>query len=92
MADKAAAIYVPVVHTVALLTFAGGWALGLGPREALIRAVNERLRVPTDCAELALLTAREHTHVHASEALGATALMRLLERCDAVVRVVSSSG
>ncbi|ACG79217.1 cation-transporting ATPase, E1-E2 family [Phenylobacterium zucineum HLK1] len=38
-ADKAAAIYVPVVHTVAALTFAGGWALGLGPREALIRAV-----------------------------------------------------
>jgi Cu2+-exporting ATPase len=39
LADKAAAIYVPVVHTAAALTFAGGWALGLGPREALIRAV-----------------------------------------------------
>lgn len=39
MADKAAAIYVPVVHTAAALTFAGGWALGLDPREALIRAV-----------------------------------------------------
>ena len=39
LADKAAAIYVPVVHTVAALTFAGGWALGLDPREALIRAV-----------------------------------------------------
>ena len=39
LADKAAAVYVPVVHAVALLTFAGGWALGLGPREALIRAV-----------------------------------------------------
>ena len=39
LADKAAAVYVPVVHTLAALTFAGGWALGLGPREALIRAV-----------------------------------------------------
>lgn len=39
LADKAAALYVPVVHTVAALTFAGGWALGLGPREAMIRAV-----------------------------------------------------
>jgi len=39
LADKAAAIYVPVVHSVALATFLGGWMLGLGPREALIRAV-----------------------------------------------------
>jgi len=38
LADKAAALYVPVVHTVAAATFVGGWALGLGPREALLRA------------------------------------------------------
>jgi Cu2+-exporting ATPase len=38
MADKAAAVYVPVVHTLALATFLGGWALGLGPREAILRA------------------------------------------------------
>lgn len=38
LADKAAAVYVPVVHTAAALTFALGWALGLGPREALLRA------------------------------------------------------
>jgi tRNA nucleotidyltransferase (CCA-adding enzyme) len=50
--------------------------------EKLIRRVNERLRVPVDCGELAVLTAREHTHVHASAGLGAAALMRLLERCD----------
>jgi Cu2+-exporting ATPase len=39
LADRAAAIYVPVVHTAALLTFLAGWSLGLGPREALLRAV-----------------------------------------------------
>jgi Cu2+-exporting ATPase len=39
LADKAAAIYVPVVHTAAALTFILGWTLGLGPREALLRAV-----------------------------------------------------
>ncbi|MFO1014213.1 MAG: heavy metal translocating P-type ATPase [Caulobacteraceae bacterium] len=39
LADKAAAIYVPVVHTAAALTFVAGWFLGLEPREALIRAV-----------------------------------------------------
>ena len=54
--------------------------------ETLIRAVDERLRVPVDCAELALLTAREHTHVHASQQLDGAALMRLLERCDAFRR------
>jgi len=54
--------------------------------EALIRGVNERLRVPVDCGELALLSAREHTHVHGSGALEAKATMRLLERCDAFRR------
>lgn len=39
LADRAAAIYVPVVHTAAALTFVLGWGLGLGPREALLRAV-----------------------------------------------------
>lgn len=38
LADRAASVYVPVIHTLAALTFAGGWALGLGPREALLRA------------------------------------------------------
>ena len=38
LADKAAAIYVPVVHSAAALTFVLGWGLGLSPREALLRA------------------------------------------------------
>jgi tRNA nucleotidyltransferase (CCA-adding enzyme) len=54
--------------------------------EDIIRVVDERLRVPVECGELALLTAREHTHVHASAALDAKAVMRLLERCDAFRR------
>lgn len=39
LADKASAIYVPVVHSAAALTFLAGMAFGLGVREALLRAV-----------------------------------------------------
>jgi tRNA nucleotidyltransferase (CCA-adding enzyme) len=52
----------------------------------LAQAVAERLRVPTDCRELADVVAREHGHVHASGTLGAAALLRLFERCDALRR------
>jgi Cu2+-exporting ATPase len=38
LADKAAGLYVPVVHLLALATFVSGWALGLGAREAVLRA------------------------------------------------------
>ncbi|NDY92605.1 multifunctional CCA addition/repair protein, partial [Ideonella livida] len=54
--------------------------------EALVRTVNARLKVPGDCAELALLVAREHTHIHRSPEGGASALLRLMERCDAFRR------
>jgi tRNA nucleotidyltransferase (CCA-adding enzyme) len=49
-------------------------------------ALADRLRVPTDCRELADVVAREHGHVHASGTLGAAALLRLFERCDALRR------
>ena len=49
-------------------------------------ALAERLRVPNDCRELADVVAREHGHVHASDALSAAALVRLFERCDALRR------
>ena len=50
----------------------------------LLKGVCERLRVPVDCRELAEVVAREHGHIHQSAALGAAALLRLLERCDAI--------
>jgi tRNA nucleotidyltransferase (CCA-adding enzyme) len=48
--------------------------------------VAARLRVPAECRELANVVAREHGHVHASGTLGAAALLRLFERCDALRR------
>jgi tRNA nucleotidyltransferase (CCA-adding enzyme) len=49
----------------------------------LLKGVCERLRVPTDCRELAEVVAREHGNIHRSAGFGAAALVRLLERCDA---------
>ena len=50
----------------------------------LLLKVCERLRVPSDCKELAEVVAREHGNIHRSGDLNAEALMRLLERCDAI--------
>lgn len=52
----------------------------------LARDVSERWRVPKDCKELADVVAREHGHIHQSMGFGATAVLRLLERSDAIRR------
>jgi tRNA nucleotidyltransferase (CCA-adding enzyme) len=49
----------------------------------LLRTLCDRLRIPTECRELADVVAREHSNIHRSAEFGATALVRLLERCDA---------
>jgi tRNA nucleotidyltransferase (CCA-adding enzyme) len=49
----------------------------------LLSKLCERLRVPTECRELADVVAREHGNIHRSGEFGAAALVRLLERCDA---------
>lgn len=50
----------------------------------LLQAVCERWRIPVELRELAEVVAREHGNIHRSADLGAAALMRLLERCDAL--------
>jgi len=52
----------------------------------LVRKLGQRLRVSVECSELADVVAREHGNVHRSGDLGAAALLRLLERCDALRR------
>ena len=59
--------------------------LGHEERSAkLLKGVSERLRVPVECRELADVVAREHGNVHRSAELKAAAVLRLLERCDAL--------
>jgi tRNA nucleotidyltransferase (CCA-adding enzyme) len=50
----------------------------------LLQAVCKRLRVPAECAELAEVVAREHGNIHRSGELRSDAVLRLLERCDAI--------
>jgi len=58
--------------------------LGHEERSApLLKKVCDRLRVPTDCRELADVVAREHGNIHRSGDLNPAATVRLLERCDA---------
>ena len=50
----------------------------------LLKGLCQRLRVPVECKELADVVAREHGNIHRSANLNAAALVRLLERCDAI--------
>lgn len=49
----------------------------------LVAAVCARLRVPTECRDLAMMTAREHGNVHRALELNATTVVTLFGRCDA---------
>ncbi|MEO7549265.1 MAG: multifunctional CCA addition/repair protein [Ramlibacter sp.] len=58
--------------------------LGHEERSArLLKGLAHRLRVPTDCRELADVVAREHGNIHRSGEFNGAAVVRLLERCDA---------
>jgi len=52
----------------------------------LVDAVCDRWKVPVECRELAEVVAREHGAVHRCAEFGAAALVRLLERSDALRR------
>jgi tRNA nucleotidyltransferase (CCA-adding enzyme) len=54
---------------------------GLGVN--LIETLCKRLKVPNDCRELALMTAREHGNVSRAEILRPNTIVALFERCDA---------
>jgi tRNA nucleotidyltransferase (CCA-adding enzyme) len=49
----------------------------------LTHQISDRLKVPTACKALALLVSAEHGHVHRCMDFSASAVLRLLNRCDA---------
>jgi tRNA nucleotidyltransferase (CCA-adding enzyme) len=50
---------------------------------ALVKNLCERLKVPTDCRDLAVMTARDHGNVGRSREMRAATLQDMLERNDA---------
>ncbi|MCL2525102.1 MAG: multifunctional CCA addition/repair protein [Betaproteobacteria bacterium] len=52
----------------------------------LVEQLAARLRVPSDCRDLALLTARHHGNIHRAGELRAATIVSLLEKCDALRR------
>ena len=53
---------------------------------ALVEQLCARLRVPNHLRELAVMTARYHTHVHRAFELRADTVLKTLESCDALRR------
>lgn len=49
----------------------------------LAEVVSRRLKVPSECRELAVVVAKEHGNIHASMGFKSTPVVRLFERCDA---------
>lgn len=93
--DMAAQLQAPLAVRYAALTHDLG--KGTTPADVLPRHIGhemrswdleqevaKRLKVPTQVHELASLVAREHGNIHRSLAFSAAALVRLLERCDAI--------
>jgi len=65
------------------------WPAHTGHEErgiALIDALCERLRVPNDCRELAVVVSRQHTRCHKAMKHKAEELFSTLENCDALRR------
>ena len=52
----------------------------------LLEGVCQRLRVPVDCRELAILVTRHHGEVHKAEELKPSTMVKLLEKTDAFRR------
>jgi tRNA nucleotidyltransferase (CCA-adding enzyme) len=48
----------------------------------LLKVMSERLRVPADCRDLALLVARYHGDVHRARELRADTIVKLFDSCD----------
>ncbi|WP_342807049.1 multifunctional CCA addition/repair protein [Alteromonas sp. M12] len=87
LSDNLAIRYAALVHDLGKgLTDPAQWPshreheeLGVAP----IRALSERLKVPNECKELAIMTSEYHTHIHRALELRPATILKVLNHCDA---------
>ncbi|GAB2697009.1 multifunctional CCA addition/repair protein [Aliiglaciecola aliphaticivorans] len=87
LTDSLAIRYAALVHDLGKgLTDPAQWPshreheeLGVAP----IQALSERLKVPNDCKELAIMTSEYHTHIHRALELRPATVLKVLNHCDA---------
>ena len=82
--DQCAATHAPLSVRFAGLCRHVPMGTDLKRKQTPVTRLCQRLRVPADCRELAELAVREAHSIDGSAALDADALVRLLERCDAL--------
>lgn len=58
----------------------------------LVETVCERLKVPVDCRDLAVMATREHGNIHHLDRMDAEAVASLLARCDVLRRPARFEG
>ena len=73
----------PVRYASLCLHLQPGPAATAGTPATTVKHLSQRLRVPTECRELAETVTREQSAILGSHRLMAVELVRLLERCDA---------
>lgn len=87
LSDKLCVRYAALVHDLGkALTPADNWPSHHGHEKLGLPAINalsDRLKVPNDCRELALMVSEYHSHVHRVKSLKSATVLKVLNQCDA---------
>ncbi|MDF2177459.1 multifunctional CCA addition/repair protein [Aliiglaciecola sp. CAU 1673] len=87
LSDSLAVRYAALVHDLGkAMTPPEHWPSHRGHETLGLKAIeviSDRLKVPNDCRDLALLTGEFHTHLHRAFELRPETVLKVLNRCDA---------
>jgi len=87
LSDKLPVRFAALVHDLGkALTPSEKWPSHHGHEKLGLGAINQlsdRLKVPNECRELALMVSEFHSHVHRVTSLKASTILKVLNQCDA---------